>query len=436
MPKRWVSQLFVLGAWLALGLLLGLWLGSPSWGLAGALGLYVARTLRHLYVLDRVLEGTKRVPALKPQGLWAELFARVDKIRAKSRQRKKRYHRLVREVRESTGALSDAGIILNADNEIQWFNPAATRLLGFDPARDLGQRIDNLIRHPDFVRYLEEGGGETITIPASADEAGQLAVQLIPYGRAQSLAIIRDVTREVKLERTRQDFVANASHELRSPLTVISGYLDTLADDDALPESWRAPLSEMQRQADRMTRILRDLIELTRLESAGREAGHDFVDVVGMLKGINKEFMEKDDVARLTLNIETDAAMLGSEAELHSIFYNIINNAVRFTSSDGEVEITWRGEEAGGACFAVKDTGVGIPQEQIPRITERFFRVDPGRSRESGGTGLGLAIVKHALQRHGATLTVESRVGEGSTFSCHFPESRLSFRGGAQQAVV
>ncbi len=425
----------MLASWLAAAALLGLWFGGMGWWLAAALAVYSAQTLRNLFVLDRMLDGHQRRVLFETRGLWAEIFARVDKLRAKSRNRKKKYHRLLREVRESTGALQDGGVILNADHEILWFNPAATRLLGLDPAVDVGNRIDNLLRHPDFVAYLADPAPNGITVPSPKDEGGWLTVQIIPYGNHQQLAIARDITPEVKLERTRRDFVANASHELRSPLTVIAGYLDTFADDEELPESWKAPFGEMQRQAERMTRILSDLLELTRLESSGGKAEHQFVDVRGMLELIAKEFQGQAGKAAVTLHPDSDVALLGSESELHSIFYNLVNNAVRFTPPTGQVDVTWRAE-GGEAVFEVADTGIGIPEEQIPRITERFYRVDPGRSRASGGTGLGLAIVKHALQRHDGTLSIRSRELEGSTFTCRFPAARVVFRGGATRAVL
>jgi two-component system, OmpR family, phosphate regulon sensor histidine kinase PhoR len=435
LPNRWASHLFALAGWLVGALLLGIWFGQIAWWLAGALALYAGYTLRNVYLLDRVLSGGRRLPMFETRGLWPELVARVDKLRVKSRNRKKRYHRLLREVRESTGALNDAGIILNADNEIVWFNSAATRLLGLDAARDVGHRIDNLLRHPDFVEYLQNPRETSITVPSPTADAESLSVQLIPYGEEQRLAIIRDVTNELRLERTRRDFVANASHELRSPLTVISGYLDTLSDDDEVPESWRAPIAEMLRQANRMTQILRDLIELTRLESTDTKAKHDLVDIAEVLRAIVREFESRRDCPRLTLRLDSDAALLGNESEVHSIFHNLIANAVRFTPSTGQVDISWTADQTGGR-FTVRDTGIGIPDEQIPRLTERFYRVDPGRSRATGGTGLGLAIVKHALQRHNGTLSIRSREGEGSTFTCHFSPARLAFRGGSSEAVV
>jgi len=247
--------------------------------------------------------------------------------------------------------------------------------------------------------------------------------------------LIRDITRQVKLERTRRDFVANASHELRSPLTVIRGYLDALAEAEELPQRWETPISETQRQAERMTTILADLIELLRLESEEGEADEGLVDVGEMLTLIQKELAARPDLPRLTLRLETDLSLLGSESELHSIFYNLISNAVRFTPIDGDVEISWCADDD-GAVFAVSDTGIGIPQEHLPRITERFYRVDRARSRATGGTGLGLAIVKHALQRHNGRLAIESRIGAGSTFRCHFPGPRVAPNDGSSCAVV
>ena len=345
-----------------------------------------------------------------------------------------RYKRLLREVRECTDALQDGGIILNSAHEIVWFNSAVTTLLGFDSVRDRGQRVDNLIRHPDFVAYQEDPQGEVV-IPSPRDSERYLAIQLVPYGRGQSLAIIRDVTRQVRLERTRRDFIANASHELRSPLTVISGYLDALAEGGELPESWDGPITETQRQVDRMTTILSDLIELTRLESSEDEAEYEFIDVRELLEPIYTEFSNRSKSPCLELQLDAELALLGNESEVHSIFLNLINNAVRFTSEDGHIQIQWRRDGA-AAIFLVVDTGIGIQEEHIPRITERFYRVDKGRSRETGGTGLGLAIVRHAVQRHNGHLSIESQMGEGSTFGCHFPETRVVSSRSPQKAVV
>lgn len=435
LPKRWISHLIGLALWLVAAALVGLWLGSIGWGLFAATFVYMIYTLRNVYMLDRIMHGAGRMPIFETRGLWAELVARADRIKSRSRNRKKHYHRLLREVRESTGAINDAGIILNAEREIVWFNPAATRLLGLDPSRDIGNRIENLVRHPEFVEYLSSPTEPCITIPSPQIEDGMLQIQLIPYGMDQQLAIIRDVTHEVHLERTRRDFVANASHELRSPLTVITGYLDTLAEDDELPETWHVPIHEMLRQSYRMTQILRDLIELTRLESSEAVAGFEFIDIAEMLRHIVGEHERRKKCPDITLHIETDAALLGSESELHSVFYNLISNAVRFTPEDGAVDIYWRTDGDAVVCDVI-DTGIGVPAELVPRLTERFYRVDTGRSRATGGTGLGLAIVKHALQRHDAVLDIESREGKGSRFSCRFSGRRVAFRRDASPRVV
>lgn len=435
LPKRWLSHLSGLAFWFGGAILLGVLFGSVSWALVIALALYLAYMLRNLYMLDRIIFGAGRLPLFETRGLWAELVARADRIKARSRNRKKRFHRLLREVRESTGAIADAGIILNADAEIVWFNPAATTLLGLDPGRDIGGRIDNLIRYPGFVEYLREPREPSITIPSPRNDNGWLQVQLIPYGQEQQLAIIRDVTNETHLERTRRDFVANASHELRSPLTVITGYLDTMVDDEDLPEAWQVPINEMLRQSHRMTQILRDLIELTRLESTESKAAYDFIDVAEVLGNIAREFEGRKKRPAIGLHVETDAALLGSESELHSIFYNLVSNAVRFTPETGSVDIYWRADGS-DAVFDVVDTGIGVPAELVPRLTERFYRVDTGRSRATGGTGLGLAIVKHALQRHSGVLEIESEEGRGSRFSCRFRDNRVVFRRGARPGAV
>jgi len=246
--------------------------------------------------------------------------------------------------------------------------------------------------------------------------------------RDLQLLIVRDVTNEARLESMRRDFVANASHELRSPLTVVRGYLDTLAEDPSLDAGWREPVREMQRQSERMHSIVQDLLELSRLEAGKGEAELEPVDVGGMLALIRKEVLARPEYpATFELNLESDALLLGAESELHSIFHNLISNAVKYTPAEGRVAVRYW-TDAAGSHVAVTDTGIGIPAAHIPRLTERFYRVDAGRSRKLGGSGLGLAIVKHALQRHAGQLEIASVEGEGSTFTCHFPPQRVQAR--------
>jgi two-component system phosphate regulon sensor histidine kinase PhoR len=251
-----------------------------------------------------------------------------------------------------------------------------------------------------------------------------LAFQLISYGEDQRLLMLRDVTREVRLEQMRKDFVANASHELRSPLTVVAGYLENFGSDPSLGELG-APIAEMRRQTDRMTRIIEDLLELSRFEANDGPIKGQPIDVAAMAAMLRKDVLARPVHPRqVEVAIESGASLIGDEAMVQSAFSNLVDNAAKYTPPEGSVFIRWWVDQDGGH-FSVRDTGPGIPSEHLPRLTERFYRVDPGRSRETGGSGLGLAIVKHALHRHGARLEIDSHEGRGSTFVCHFPADRL-----------
>jgi two-component system phosphate regulon sensor histidine kinase PhoR len=223
----------------------------------------------------------------------------------------------------------------------------------------------------------------------------------------------------------RKDFVANASHELRTPLTVISGYLDVLADDPSIDSTWAGPIRDMRSQAQRMNTIIADLLELSRLESTDGEAVRDPVDVPGLLQRMHRDALARSERPRqVLLDLQSADGLFGSVQELESAFTNLLVNGIKYTAADGVVRMRWWTDEE-GAYFSVTDTGIGIPAEHIPRLTERFYRVDSGRSRERGGSGLGLAIVKHSLQLHGGWLEVQSTEGKGSTFTCHFPPQRI-----------
>jgi two-component system phosphate regulon sensor histidine kinase PhoR len=345
--------------------------------------------------------------------------------------RRKQFHKqrlvqLFRELRRSTAALPDGVIILSAQREIVWFNRQAARLLGLRRPVDIGLRIDNLIRSPEFVHYLH---GDDFAMPLVIRPPVQmdlyLALQVVPYGGGQSLLLVRDVTRQMRLEAMRKDFVANASHELRTPLTVISGYLDTLADDSSVDPAWSGPIKDMRAQAQRMNAIIADLLVLSRLESTDGEASRDAIDVPTMLERLQRDALASADRPRqVILDLESADGLFGSAHELESAFTNVLVNGMKYTPAEGTVRMRWWVDDE-GAHFAVIDSGIGIPAEHIPRLTERFYRVDAGRSRGQGGSGLGLAIVKHALQRHGGWLDVQSTEGKGSTFSCHFPPPRV-----------
>lgn len=407
--------------------LVGLALGRVAFMLACVLAVALAIQLRNFLRVDRWIRHRRLEEPPDIDGAWGELVAIIDRLYRRKQHHKLQVSGLLRELRRLTAAMPEGAILLGPGHEIMWFNPRAASWLHLRRKRDFGIRVVNLIRHPSFVEYLHTGlPEEGVRVFESGASNRWLAFNIVRSADSQrQLLIVRDVTREVQLEALRKDFVANASHELRSPLTVIGGYLDALAEDAKLDPAWHAPVQEMRRQAERMSLIINELLELSKLESGQRTTQEAAVDVSGLLSLLRKEALALEQrPRRITLTLDSDALLRASESELHSIVSNLVTNAVKYTPQDGEIEMRWWTDES-GAHIAVRDTGVGIAAEHIPRLTERFYRVDSGRAREMGGTGLGLAIVKHALQQHEGTLTIESAVGRGSTFTCHFPASRI-----------
>jgi two-component system phosphate regulon sensor histidine kinase PhoR len=424
------SAWWQLGARLALALGLAAGIGAifgvPWIALAVVLALAVILQLRQL---DRVLrwlrsEEFERAPDLT--GPWAELVARAVRLYRRKQFHKRRLLRVLRELRRSTAAMPDGVVMLNPQSEILWFNRNAGRLLTLRRKGDIGLRIDNLVRHPDFVRYLRADQYDRPVVIRSGSNGEQyLSLQIVPYGSGQRLMLVRDVTRESRLDAMRRDFVANASHELRSPLTVITGYLETLTQETELDPLLTGPLQEMRRQSQRMNSIVHDLLELSRLESSEREAPFEPIDVVALMAQLRQDVLARvPRPSQVHLRIDSRALLLGDEVQIHSAFANLVDNAAKYTPPEGSVQMRWWTDKM-GAYFSVTDTGIGIAREHIPRLTERFYRVDAGRSRATGGSGLGLAIVKHVLQRHGAQLSIESEEGRGSCFTCHFPNPRV-----------
>ena len=409
------------------GALVGLFVGHVWWGLVAALALDLSRQLANLHdLLDWLRHRNRRDPP-DVGGRWGDVVSLVSRLHRRKQFHKQRILHLFRELRRSTASKPDGVIALNASREILWFNRKAADLLGLRRKTDFGISLASLVRVPEFADYLQKGAlGASLRLHPRVGEPGCLEFQGVPYGEGQLFLLVRDVTRQEQLETMRKDFVANASHELRSPLTVIAGYLETLALDGDLPQDIRQPILEMRRQAERMTAIVVDLLELSRLEASDEQVVGQPIDVAALLAVLRKDLMARDGAGHVvTVSIESPDGLMGDPGLIHSAFWNLADNAAKYTPAGGAIELRWWTDELGGH-FAVKDTGPGIAAEHLPRLTERFYRVDPGRARDTGGSGLGLAIVRHVLQRHGAELRIDSIEGRGSTFSCHFPRLRLA----------
>ena len=421
------ARKFVIGTvlFLAAGSVIGWLYDRPAAGLLAAALIALLWQIRQLLSFDRALRTGDFDDFRQGEGIWEQIFSRFRYENEKSARRKHSYRQLLREVRKSTNAMPDGAVILNADNEIIACNRAAKHLAGLKRKKDRGQRVDNILRDPELTRLLHSDDlSLTVEMASPVKDGDWLNCRVVPYGADQKLLLLRDVTERMRLSKMRRDFVANASHELRSPLTVISGYLDSLADDKQMPAGWKKPVEQMQAQARRMRHILGELLELSRLESAGKADAEEPVDVGRLLEEARSAFEGHADIARIVVDVQSTAQLRGNVAEIETVVVNLLSNAVRFTPKEGRITLTWR-SDTDGADIIVADTGEGIDSEHLPRLTERFFRVDKGRSRDNGGTGLGLAIVKHVLARYDAELIISSELGEGSEFRCRFPVDRV-----------
>ena len=420
---------------LVAALLIGFLVGHPWPALAiAAIGLLVWQQLRLRRMVKRVAS-RQRIALDGGRDAWADLGQLLHRSQEETRHRAQRLVEMLRAYRAAAAALPDAVVVLERDTQrIQWINEAAGDLLGLHYPEDNQAPLGDRLRPLPVAHWLADGRNAEplLDAPSPVDPGIRLSLRLIPYSDRFWLLVARDVTKLMHLEHIRRDFVANVSHELRTPLTVIHGYLEML-DPEEQPD-WAPILVEMRRQSQRMTQLVEDLLTLSRLES--QDSIND--EVVAMDSSLATLRREAEALSKgrhvITVEDRTDIDLVGSPRELHSAFSNLVSNAVRYTPEGGSIAIVFDRDADGGAVLSVRDSGYGIPESHLPRLTERFYRVSTSRSRELGGTGLGLAIVKHVLQLHQGRLEVTSAVGEGSTFSCRFPAGRSVARVAQQEA--
>ncbi|MEW6331100.1 MAG: phosphate regulon sensor histidine kinase PhoR [Pseudomonadota bacterium] len=429
MQENLWREVWILAGIAIASVVLGFITGRPFLIAAIGFGLYIFFTLRHLQRLYHWLRHRQQAEIPDAGGLWGDVFDEIRQLMKQTESREDDLNDMLIRFQSAAAAMPDAMVILSQESDIEWANPAAGRLFGIRYPRDAGTRLFNLLRDPDFIQYLQRGDYSDL-LETDSPENGEikLSIQVTPFGSLQKLVIGRDVTRLARLEQMRRHFVANVSHELRTPLTVLGGFVETLGHMDQLRmEDLKKYLGTMQEQTLRMQRLVDDLLTLSKLETAAPRTHDETVEVAALLAGLKEqaELLSGDQRHVVTVEAERDLQLLGSREELLSAFSNLVNNAVRYTPAGGRIALAWKAAPDGGASFSVRDTGEGIALEHIPRLTERFYRVDTARSRASGGTGLGLSIVKHVLLRHDARLDIESEPGAGSSFTCCFPPARV-----------
>lgn len=427
MLRGFYFELRRLATFLAVALMAG-WL-LQSFLLCALLGClaFVAYHLWQVRQFEIWLDRNDKTQSPQLSGIWEEIAHQEIQQHHRQSKERRRLQGIIGRVQETTAALRDAVVLLRPDYTIQWWNQSAHQLLGLR-AEDSGKPIFNYIRSPKFVRYLEKGEFiEPLVLASSVDTNQFLNYQVSQFGQGEYLVVVRDVSRVQKLEQMRKDFIGNVSHELRTPLTVVRGYLETMIDNsDGLPNVWHKAIHQMESQTKRMTLLIEDLLTLTKLETEDTEYKQSDIPIRALLEAIKSDALglSGDAQHRIELDIPTDITLKGVYEELRSCLSNLAFNAVRY-SPEGSQIILRAHLVNNEPSIEVQDHGIGIDAHHLPRLTERFYRVEKSRSLDTGGTGLGLAIVKHVLARHQGQLKIDSRINHGSTFACVFPESRL-----------
>ncbi len=428
----WRAEVLRLLLVLAAAALIGWWAGAIPLALFLGIGGYLALSYWQLWRLRQWLGGNPSAIQTEPPesfGLWGEVFDGIYKLGRQEQKTRDYLESIIRKAQESSAALEIAVIMIDREGGLVWWNLAGTRLLGFQYPRDQGLPVTNLVRDPGFSEYFHNADYSTpLKLPAPVDDSRTLEFEIALFGERERLMIARDVTRLRRMEMMREDFVGNVSHELGTPITVIKGYLEAIMDNaHDLDEKWRKPLAQMAQQSVRMENIVRDLLLLTALETTAVKRQKP-INLLRLMREVehDTEQVYRNRGHAYSVSCGAELEIVGDRAELHSALANLLQNAAKYMPEPGAIHF-----EAGyidnGDTFEIRvsDTGIGLEPQHIPRLTERFYRVDISRSSETGGTGLGLAIVKHILMRHDADLHIESEPGKGSTFACRFPVERI-----------
>ncbi len=429
MISRWIEEIWQLVIVLILGTILGLLIDQLLFVLIIFLFLYILRNIYKLKRLLRWLDDPSGIEIPSYFGAWGSVYAKVARMRSGHHSRERKLNLMLGEFQSSAAALPDVTITLGEDGEIRWFNKAAKKVLNLRSPQDIGQPLTNLIRLPELRDYLIEGDFKKpieISIPGNIHQ--KLSIRITNYGNGEKLLLGQDMTDRIMAEQIRRDFVGNVSHELRTPLTVMSGFIENMQiKEKEIPAEWKNPLEKISNQTQRMKSIVEDLLLLTKLENATLDKNSPIIRMVDLLENINAEgAILNNKNLEIDIEIKTEANLKGDFGLLHSAFTNLLTNAIFHTPENGKIKISWV-KQSDNFVLSIEDSGEGISSEHIPRLTERFYRVDIGRSRDTGGTGLGLAIVKQILQKHDATLKIKSSIGKGSIFSCVFPKKRGVF---------
>jgi two-component system phosphate regulon sensor histidine kinase PhoR len=397
------------------------WAGAT----AGAIGFVMRDRLRARRLLDW-FRGLLDVPAPRQAGFWGELAYRAERALLRREEATQRERERREQFLSAIEASPNGVLLLGAQDQIEWCNRVAADHFGLDPQRDVRQPVTNLVRTPAFVAYLQAGQyAQPVTYP-NPRAYGTLSVLVKPYGPGLKLVLSQDITERERAETMRRDFVANVSHEIRTPLTVLSGFVETLASLSLRPDEHQRVLHLMEQQTGRMQALVADLLTLAQLEGSPRPQVDGWVPVSNLLERALADAQALS-VGRhqIVMAPAPPAEVACNLTEMHSALGNLVTNAVRYTPHGGHLELRWTRREDGSGLFEVQDNGPGIAREHLARLTERFYRVDSGRSRETGGTGLGLAIVKHVIQRHGGEILIDSEPGKGSVFSLILPAARV-----------